>query len=451
MRRKIIAGFIVTFIILLPEVHAQVNDVTAKGQHSLLGMTDFSEFEKGRFNPHPEAQWFPDAGLGLFIHWGMAAVHGGIDLSWGMLANKPWGDDGTVTPNQYYKLLNDWNPSKMNFDKIMKKAKAAGFKYAVFVTKHHDGFTFWPSEYDEIGTKYSFNGRDFVREYVEACRRYEIKVGFYYSPPDWYFDRNIRNWSADNSVWLDMDHKQVEQPPKPSSHDVARVNMVRNQVRELLTLYGQVDLIWFDGGVGEISNNEVRELQPGIVINGRNGEPGDYNSDSEGKLPEKRISGWHETCDPCWPSHWWIYSTNDRYDNASTVITNLVKMRAWGGNYLANLGPYANGTVPANVYQTWKEMAEWMDHSAESVFDIKGGNYPEKTSVPVTINNNAAYCFALPGYQGSIIMEDVKVPKSVVLLRTTEPVNYQYENGDLKIVIPAGKRTRFPDAVKVIW
>ncbi len=191
-------------------VKAQQKDETSIGQHQLLGMPTAQDTEMGRSNPHPKAQWFPNAGFGLFIHWGMAAVHGGIDLSWGMLANKPWKDDGTVTVNEYYELLKEWNPSKMDFDKIMKKAKAAGFKYAVFVTRHHDGFSFWPSEYGEIGTKYSFKGRDFVREYVDACRKHGIKVGFYYSPPDWYFDRYVRNWSADNSVWFDMNHNAIE-------------------------------------------------------------------------------------------------------------------------------------------------------------------------------------------------------------------------------------------------
>ncbi len=432
-------------------VKAQQKDETSIGQHQLLGMPTAQDTEMGRSNPHPKAQWFPNAGFGLFIHWGMAAVHGGIDLSWGMLANKPWKDDGTVTVNEYYELLKEWNPSKMDFDKIMKKAKAAGFKYAVFVTRHHDGFSFWPSEYGEIGTKYSFKGRDFVREYVDACRKHGIKVGFYYSPPDWYFDRYVRNWSADNSVWFDMNHNAIEQPQKPSGHDEKRAEYVHNQVRELLTDYGRVDLIWFDGGVGEISNDEVRTLQPGIVINGRNGEPGDYNSDAEGRLPEKRTPGWHEACDPCWPEHWWTYSLNDRYDDASTVITNLVKMRAWGGNYLANVGPLANGSIPKKVYKTWNEMAEWMQHSGESVFNVRGGNYPEKTSVPVTVKDNVAYCFALPGYQGSIALDEVDKPQKVTLLRMGEAIDFKYNNGKLNIVILAVWRTRYPDAVKIVW
>ena len=120
--------------------------------------------------PIPDAQWFPEAGLGLFIHWGLASPRASGDLSWGMLANKPWKDK-TITPNDYYSAIKDWDPSKMDYDKILWAAKAAGANYAVMVTKHHDGFTLWPSAFGDIGTKYSFGGRDFVKEFVDACRK----------------------------------------------------------------------------------------------------------------------------------------------------------------------------------------------------------------------------------------------------------------------------------------
>lgn len=451
MRKYILLLCLILVLGLFVEAKGQVADAKAKGQHELLGMAGWTDSGEGVSNPHPNAQWFPDAGFGLFIHWGMAAVHGGIDLSWGMLANKPWGDDGTITPNEYYALLEEWHPAKMDMDKIMKAAKSAGIKYAVFVTKHHDGFTLWPTNYGEIGTKKSFNGRDFVKEYVDACRKYGLKVGFYYSPPDWYFDRLVRSWNVDDSQWLDMNHQKIQPRVKPAGHDEAHAQMVRNQVRELLTKYGTIDQIWFDGGKGEISNDEVRKLQPGIVINDRNGDHGDYNSDFEGRIPQKRVNGWFEVCDPCWSNHWWSYSTNDTYENASSVITNLAKMRAWGGNYLANVGPMGSGEIPENVYGIWKDMAAWMKHSSEAIFNVKAGNYPENSSVPVTVKKNIAYCFALPGYQGYITLNEVRKPKKVSLLRTQETLSYIYDNGVLELQIPANLRTRFPDVVKIEW
>ena len=283
-----------------------------------------TEQKIGYSNSHPDAQWFPKAGLGLFIHWGMVAVKATGDLSWCMLANKPW-KDVTITPNDYYALADKWNPNEMNFDKMLKAAKAAGVGYAVFVTKHHDGFALWPSKYGEIGTKYHFGGRDFVMEFVSACRKNKIRVGLYYSPPDWYYERQYKNFSFNSKEQLDMDHKPAVLPKKPADFEQKRCEYIQNQVTELLTNYGKIDLIWFDGGHGEIPNKRVRELQPGIVINRRNGGDGDYG-DSEGALPQKRFQGWFETCETCWPSRKWAYTENAGWDTAPEVITELVNI-----------------------------------------------------------------------------------------------------------------------------
>jgi len=435
-------------LLVITEINTQVRDSTAKNQQKALGIP--ANVLSGKFNPDPKAQWFPRAGLGLFIHWGIAAIDGGIDLSWGMLANKSWINDGTVTPNEYYELIKKWNPSNFDMDKLLKLAKEAGFRYAVFVTKHHDGFTFWPSNYGEIGTKKTFNGRDFVREFSNACEKYGLKKGFYYSPPDWYFDRQYRNWSYDDSVWLDMNHKIATKKIEPSNHDSLRTSMVKGQLYELLTNYGKVDLMWFDGGNGELPNSEVRALQPGIVINRRNNESGDYN-DTEGRLPDKRFYGWFETCDPCWPTHWWSYSSSDTYDDASTFLTNLIKLRAWGGNYLANIGPLPDGSIPKCVYSIWNEIAVWMKHSGESVYETTAGYYPEKSSVPTTNKTNITYCFALPGFQGSIVLSGVEKPNKIVLLRNKQEISYVFKNGILSINIPAHFRTQLPDVVKIVW
>jgi len=129
---KIFILFILTFARLAP--FAQQNNHTADSVAVLQAQAlKQTEQKKGYFNEHPGAQWFPKAGLGLFIHWGMAAVSGVGDLSWSMLANKPWKDN-TMTPNAYYALAGKWDPSKMDFDKIIRGAKAPGITYAVFVT-----------------------------------------------------------------------------------------------------------------------------------------------------------------------------------------------------------------------------------------------------------------------------------------------------------------------------
>lgn len=442
----VIGGLMSSFTIL-----AQ-NDSAADAQHIILGQVSaqVGVSVPGQ-NTHPDAQWFPSAGLGLFIHFGLAAEHGGIDLSWGMYANKSW-EDGEIPPADYWALADNWNPVKFDADQLVKTVAEAGFKYIVFTAKHHDGYTLWPSQYGTFGVKQKMNGRDMVREITEACHTYGLKTGLYYSPPDWYYDAPYINWDYSGKSILNIYHKPVQSlPPKPKAHEQKRREFVANQVRELLTMYGRIDLLWFDGGHGEITNEEVRRLQPGIVINRRNGEPGDYG-DSEGTLPSRRFEGWFETCDPCWPSRWWSYSTSDRMDTAADVIEKLVILRAWGGNYLANVGPCADGSIPEEALTAWKDIGEWMKHSGESVFNTTGGRFPEKANQPVTIKGDTLFMHAYPNFHKQMIIKDIRqAPKEIILLRTGDAIHHNYENKTIKLQIPPGLRTRMVDTVKIIF
>lgn len=135
-------------MVLIPALSlAQTND--SQGQHALLNQLDLKIPIP---NHHPLAQWFPNAGLGLFVHFGLSAIDGGIDLSWGMRANKSW-EDGEMAPVDYWAMADGWNPKNFKPDKWVKQVKEAGFKYIVFTTKHHDGYTMWPSKYSDFGVK----------------------------------------------------------------------------------------------------------------------------------------------------------------------------------------------------------------------------------------------------------------------------------------------------------
>ncbi len=444
--------FIVAFFACFTQSYAQ-----NKGMANMSSNTDSAAILQAKQlkqadqnvsdNRKSHAQWFPKAGLGLFIHWGMSAVTATGDLSWNMIANKPW-KDATMTPNQYYAQAKRWNPDKMDFDKILKAAKATGITYAVFVTRHHDGFAFWPSQYSEIGTKELFNGRDFVKEFVHACRKYKIRVGLYYSPPDWYYERKYKNFSWGKNVF-DMDHKPTVLPQKPDDFEQKRCLHIQNQVTELLTNYGKIDMIWFDGGHGEISNARVRELQPGIVINRRNGKGGDYG-DSEGALPQKRFSGWFETCETCWPSHKWSFSENAGWDTAADVITELVKLRAWGGNLLANVGPKASGEIPQQALNAWEGMAKWMKYGRESVIGADAGPWPTDVNTPVTTRKGVAYIHLLPGENETVVWKNAPKPKKMFLMKTKTPVEYTYRDNTLTVNVPLTERTDNVDVIKVV-
>lgn len=428
------------------------NDDAATSQHQILGQAaSGAEAHASIPNTHPNAQWFPEVGFGLFIHFGISSAHGGIDMSWSMYANKSW-EDGEVTPTEYWKLADRWNPTKFDAEEIAIKAKKSGFKYIVFTTKHHDGYTMWPSKYSTLGVKQKLKGRDLVKEFTDACHKHDLKVGLYYSPPDWLFDAKYINWDYSGKSIMDVDHQILAKlPEKPADHDQQRRIMVANQMRELLTQYGRVDLFWFDGGSGEISNDEIRKLQPGIVINRRNGELGDYG-DSEGVLPSKRFSGWFETNDPCWPSRWWSYSTSDRMDSGADVIEKLIILRAWGGNFLANMGPCGDGTIPHEALEAWKEIGNWMNHSGESVYNVTAGSFPEKDNQPTTIKKDIVYVHAFPNFHKKIILKDLKsAPRQAILLRTGTTVPFSFSNGEVNILIPPDLRSRMVDTVKLIW
>lgn len=454
---------------LLPFQPLRADDAAA-GQAAALGQ---AKQVVASPNTHPDAQWFPEAGLGLFIHWGLASPRASGDLSWAMLANKPWRDQ-TITPNDYYATIRDWHPDRMNYDAMLAAAKAAGITYAVMVTKHHDGFTLWPSEAGDLGTKFSFGGRDFVKEFVDACRKHGMKVGLYYSPPDWWFDRAYRSFNYKGVVAFDMDHKPVKLPKKPADHDARRAALVRTHVTELLTRYGKIDLLWFDGGHGEIPNDEVRRLQPGIIINKRNGGRGDYG-DSEVSLPAKRFTGWFETCATCWPSRKWSYAEEYGFDTAAFALTKLVLLRAWGGNLLANLGPKGDGSVPAEALACWQEMGLWMGHSRESVIGTRAGPWPEDANVPVTTRPGAAYLHflpqlperyphtpaderkfaltreimpSLPEPTSTAVWKNAPLPSSVVHLRTGRTVEHTYTGGILTVTLP--KELRDTGTVEVL-
>ena len=161
-------------------------------QHQIIGLTQSQVARIG--DKHRDALWFPDAALGMIIHWGLSSVHGGIDISWGMIDHTTWDHvyerKNKITPSEYFQLAERFQPEHYDPDRWLEAAAKAGVKYVYLTTKHHEGYTLWPSRYSGFGTQTHLNGRDFVKPYVEACRKYGLKVRFYYSPPDWHYLRD---------------------------------------------------------------------------------------------------------------------------------------------------------------------------------------------------------------------------------------------------------------------
>ena len=349
---------------------------TVAEQHAIIGNTA-SERSFTR-TTHPGADWFyHPVNLGLFIHYGISTVHGDLDISWGMM-NDPVRrakGNGIVTPREYWALAEQFHPEEW-----LGAAKDAGFSYAVFTTRHHDGFSMWPSEVSDFSTKNYMNGRDLVGEYVAACREAGLKVGLYYSPPDWRFNQKYMSFASGSYAkthpdhpYADIRHEPIDRIPAPTGEHCARyVAYVNEQIRELLTRYGKIDLLWFDGGVAVGSNvpdensdvisiEEIRALQPQIIVNDRmwGWGVGDYCSQFECRLPETDPGMPWETCHIWHVGGGWSYVLNaDKYRDLSITIHQYEVCEKWGGNLLLNIAPRADGSVPDAYYRSVKEFGE---------------------------------------------------------------------------------------------
>lgn len=345
-------------------------------QHQEIGNSETKDFRIER-TTHPEAKWFFEpVRLGLFIHYGISAVHGDLDISWGMMENpvRRAKGNGIATPREYWALAERFQPDQYNPEEWLRAAKDAGFDYAVFTTKHHDGYALWPTDAGDFSTKTYMGGRDLVREYVDACRKVGLKVGFYYSPPDWYFDRDYRSFMQGSRTEAyperphkDIDHKDIvgELPEMPKEHYDRYVNYVNTQVRELLTRYGRIDLLWFDGSMTDLTNTitieEIRALQPQIVVNDRfwGFGIGDYCSKYECHLPAQRPEGPWETCQIWHVGGGWSYVKNaDKYRDLAITMHQYEVCKEWGGNLLLNIAPAADGSVPEAYYKAVKEFGD---------------------------------------------------------------------------------------------
>lgn len=468
---------------------------TVKSEHSMI---DMAEEKSATHTLNPDAQWFPEAGLGLFIHWGLASVKN-MDISWPMIPGRPLVDKKLdaaeiqrivrekdynlngkrpgITPNEYWAMAKEFNPKNYNPELWIKAAKEAGFKYAVLTTRHHEGFALWPSAYGDFSTKNYMGGKDLIKPFVDACRKYGLKVGLYYSPPNWYFDRDYMSFLYGKVYTKNPDLPKVDGDLNPRTtmksdaetkqHQAEYAAMVKGQVEELLTRYGKIDVLWFDGkapvpnGNNVITQEEIRKLQPGIVINPRMHGKGDFIT-FERNPPQKDPGDiWAEFCNT-WTNSWANSNTQPFRSNAF-VLGQLVSCRAWGVNYLLGVGPTSDGIFPDAVYKNMNVVQGWMKANSASIEKVKQLPVGETASVPATANGNYRYLFAIPEFKENgkydqdmlpvtditITLKAEKKPKSVTLLGSAKSLNYTFANNEISVQLPATLRTNLVDVVQV--
>jgi alpha-L-fucosidase len=446
---------------------------------------------------HPDAQWFPDAALGLFLHWDPASVKG-QNIGWSVipgrkiaakkeplpqeevqrivresdynLDGKPW----PITPAEYWSWARDFKPAQYNPDKWLKAARAAGFEYAVLTTKHHNGFALWPSKYGDFNTKNFMGGRDIVKEFVEACRRNNIKVGLYFSGPDWHFDREYNNFLYHGNEHPEVPALDENLRPRTITHTAAEkaahqkayAEMVKGQIEELLTGYGRIDVLWFDGKPAVpdaeklVTAEHIRALQPGIVINPRLHGNGDYVTYERTLALAKKATGWAEFCNT-WTNNWSYVPQPFRANGF--VLGQLAQSRALGVNYLLGIGPMPNGDLEPESYANMAVVQGWMKTNGVAIKEARPLADAETASVPATAAGSTRYLFALPKFKGNSMYEKDLLPPadetltltgtgrpaSVTMLGDASAVPFTFENGTATIVLPASKRTTLVDVVKI--
>jgi len=299
--------------------------------------------------------WWREARFGLFIHWGPVSLKG-TEIGWSRGGERRGRSGrGPIPAEEYDTLYKAFNPTKFNAEEWVAIAKAAGMKYLVFTTKHHDGFSMFDSRLTDYTIAHSPFKRDVVAELAKACHEGGLRLGFYYSPPDWYH------------------------PDYRTANHARYIEFLHGQLRELCTNYGKVDIIWFDGLGGKAADWDspnlvkmIRGLQPRVLINNRAGLPGDFDT------PEQRVGTFQidrpwETCMTI--CRQWAWKPGDTMKSLKQCLDTLIRCAGGDGNLLFNVGPMPTGEIEPRQVARLKEMGAWLREYGESIYATRGGPF----------------------------------------------------------------------------
>lgn len=316
-------------------------------------------------------KWFKDAGLGMFIHWGLYSVLGHGEWS-------QWREN--IHPLDYAKLANKFTPKKFDAQLWAQLAKDSGAKYVIFTTRHHDGFALWDSKVSN-NTSVKTNAQyDFVADYVKAVRKVGLKVGLYYSPMDWSWPAfNMKLPVKNPLAWRDFVTKGPEYDAAAWKQFLAYVH---EQVRELMTNYGKIDLFFYDGACWYQSpeqwkykhlNKTIRRLQPHIIINNRCGLPEDYDSGENEIQVNVKIQRrpWEDSF--CINDAWGYLKGDKNYKTLRESLYILLRNRSAGGNLVLNTNPKADGSIPSQCVKILTGIGDWLSKHGESIYEVSLG------------------------------------------------------------------------------
>jgi alpha-L-fucosidase len=291
-------------------------------------------------------EWWRAARFGMFIHFGLYSQY----------ARQEWAMEKEAIPiPDYQELTKQFHPKPGAQRAWARLAKAAGMKYMVMTAKHHEGFCNFDTKLTDYNAVQQGPKRDLVREYVEAARAQGLRVGIYYSLMDWHH--------PDGSLC--------------ATDEAARkrfIEYTHGLIRELMTNYGKIDILWYDGGMPldakgwepERMNKMVFELQPDIVVNNRNLIPGDFSTPEQRIVAAANGAAW-ESCMTLNES-WGYDSADDEWKSSGTIVRNLIKCASGGGNYLLNIGPKGDGSIPPESVRILTEVGQWLNTNGNTIY-----------------------------------------------------------------------------------
>jgi alpha-L-fucosidase len=387
-------------------------------------------------------RWFDEARLGMFVHWDHASQQG-LELSWPLVGGVfalPFCQ--SVSVEQYHSSAATFDPRSWDPVALARMAREAGIGYVVLTAKHHSGYAMWHTRCSDFSIEHSPYRDDIVAGFVEAVRAEGLRVGLYFSLSDWHH--------ADYPAFTEQHKPYVvgASPPRSEPAAWARyLDFMTAQITELLTGYGQIDLLWFDGGwerpdwQAHRVEEQIRRLQPSILINDRMPGVGDFAT-PEQFVPDVVPVGRWETC--LTMNHSWGWNPEDTdYKSARSLVHTLCEVAGKGGNLLLNVSPRGDGSLPETQVERVESVGRWMARNGEAIVATSPGLDATQFYGPSTARPDTVYLHLLMRPYDTVDVRNVEVRRvrAVREVATGRLLDFRTSTGVIESLMPEPRGT----------